>query len=199
MKIQQISLFVENKPGRIWEGSLMAADAIDYPAVSAPDYMPVEQLRDLQLRRLQATVTRTWQQVEAFSLAHGGARARARGYPFARRYGKNLPFTEKSDLRDTYPFGLFASPMKDVVRLHASSGTTGKPIVVAYTQEDVDVWTVRDGALLCRLRSASRRHHSERLRLRPVHRRPGRALRRRSAGGDGHSRFPAATPIGRSW
>ena len=52
-----------------------------------------------------------------------------------------LPFSMKSDLRDTYPFGLFASPMKDVVRLHASSGTTGKPIVVAYTQEDVDVWT----------------------------------------------------------
>jgi phenylacetate-CoA ligase len=52
-----------------------------------------------------------------------------------------LPFTVKCDLRDTYPFGLFASPMKEVVRLHASSGTTGKPIVVAYTQEDVDVWT----------------------------------------------------------
>ena len=44
-------------------------------------------------------------------------------------------------MRDTYPFGLFASPMKDIVRLHASSGTTGKPIVVAYTQEDLQVWT----------------------------------------------------------
>jgi phenylacetate-CoA ligase len=53
----------------------------------------------------------------------------------------NLPFTVKSDLRDTYPFGLFASPMAEVVRLHASSGTTGKPIVVAYTREDLDVWT----------------------------------------------------------
>ena len=47
----------------------------------------------------------------------------------------------KADLRDTYPFGLFASPMDEVVRLHASSGTTGKPIVVAYTREDVEVWT----------------------------------------------------------
>ena len=47
-----------------------------------------------------------------------------------------LPFTVKADLRDTYPFGLFASPMDEVVRLHASSGTTGKPIVVAYTKED---------------------------------------------------------------
>jgi len=53
----------------------------------------------------------------------------------------SLPFTVKSDLRDTYPFGLFASPMEEVVRLHASSGTTGKPIVVAYTQDDVAVWS----------------------------------------------------------
>ena len=52
-----------------------------------------------------------------------------------------LPFTVKTDLRDTYPFGLFASPMKDIVRLHASTGTTGKPIVVAYTQDDIEVWT----------------------------------------------------------
>jgi len=52
-----------------------------------------------------------------------------------------LPFTEKTDLRDSYPFGLFASPMREIVRLHASSGTTGKPIVVAYTQQDVQVWT----------------------------------------------------------
>ena len=51
-----------------------------------------------------------------------------------------LPFTVKTDLRDTYPFGLFASPMKDIVRLHASTGTTGKPIVVAYTKEDIGVW-----------------------------------------------------------
>ena len=51
-----------------------------------------------------------------------------------------LPFTVKTDLRDTYPFGLFASPMSEVVRVHASSGTTGKPIVVAYTKEDLNVW-----------------------------------------------------------
>jgi phenylacetate-CoA ligase len=52
-----------------------------------------------------------------------------------------VPFTIKSDLRDTYPFGLFASDIGEVVRLHASSGTTGKPTVVAYTQQDVDVWS----------------------------------------------------------
>lgn len=52
-----------------------------------------------------------------------------------------LPFTVKTDLRDTYPFGLFATPMTEVVRLHASSGTTGKPIVVAYTKADIEVWS----------------------------------------------------------
>ena len=53
---------------------------------------------------------------------------------------KKLPFTYKQDLRDTYPYGMFAVPMKDVVRLHASSGTTGKQIVVGYTKHDMEVW-----------------------------------------------------------
>ncbi len=53
---------------------------------------------------------------------------------------KKLPFSYKQDLRDTYPFGLFAAPMKDIVRLHASSGTTGKQIVVGYTQNDLELW-----------------------------------------------------------
>jgi phenylacetate-CoA ligase len=51
-----------------------------------------------------------------------------------------LPFTKKNDLRDNYPFGLFAVPMKEVIRVHASSGTTGKPIVVGYTHEDLQIW-----------------------------------------------------------
>jgi phenylacetate-CoA ligase len=85
-------------------------------------------------------VARSWEHVELFR-----ARMDERGLvPDDIRSLEDiakLPFTVKCDLRDTYPFGLFASPMKEVVRLHASSGTTGKPIVVAYTQEDVDVWT----------------------------------------------------------
>ena len=52
-----------------------------------------------------------------------------------------LPYTTKDDLRDTYPFGLFAAPRKDIVRIHASSGTTGKATVVGYTQNDIDVWS----------------------------------------------------------
>ena len=98
------------------------------------------QLRDLQLRRLKNIVSRAYKNVELF---------------FERMEERNLtpddvqsledirqlPFTQKTDLRDTYPFGLFASPIHEIVRLHASSGTTGKPTVVAYTQEDLDVWT----------------------------------------------------------
>ena len=52
-----------------------------------------------------------------------------------------LPFTEKTDLRDNFPFGLFAADKKDIVRIQGSSGTTGKPIVSGYTQNDIDVWT----------------------------------------------------------
>lgn len=51
-----------------------------------------------------------------------------------------LPFTVKQDLRDNYPFGLMAVPMSEIVRLHASSGTTGKPIVVGYTRKDLGIW-----------------------------------------------------------
>ena len=52
-----------------------------------------------------------------------------------------FPFTTKQDLRDNYPFGMFAVPMEQVVRVHASSGTTGKPTVVGYTQGDIDIWS----------------------------------------------------------
>lgn len=52
-----------------------------------------------------------------------------------------LPFTDKSALRETYPYGMFAKPLNDIVEIHASSGTTGQPIVVGYTQDDMDVWS----------------------------------------------------------
>ncbi len=110
-----------------------------HPA-SAPDYVPAEQLRDLQLARLQRIVLRAHERVPLFR-----TRCRERQVsPADLRSLEDLgrfPFTLKTDLRDTYPFGLFASPMDEIVRLHASSGTTGKPTVVAYTQADLDVWT----------------------------------------------------------
>ncbi len=108
--------------------------------VSAPDYLPTPQLRELQLMRLKAIVARGWDRVPLER-----RRMEARGLTPEHIASlpdiAKLPFTVKSDLRDTYPFGLFASPMEEIVRLHASSGTTGKPIVVAYTQQDVNVWT----------------------------------------------------------
>ena len=97
-------------------------------------------MQDLQLRRLQGIVELAYDRVALFrkrlddrNLAPASIQSLA---DLAR-----LPFTVKTDLRDTYPFGLFATPMQEVVRLHASSGTTGKPIVVAYTKDDIDVWT----------------------------------------------------------
>lgn len=111
-----------------------------YHPASAPDYVPLPQLRELQLRRLQSVVKRAYDHVALFRQrmeARNQTPADIRSLEDIR----HLPFTQKIDLRDTYPFGLFASPMQDIVRLHASSGTTGKPIVVAYTQEDVGVWT----------------------------------------------------------
>jgi phenylacetate-CoA ligase len=111
-----------------------------YHPVSAPDFLPLPQLRELQLHRLQAIVQRAYDNVGLFRkrLDQSGVKPQD-----LQRLEDivHLPFTEKADLRDTYPFGLFASPMKDIVRLHASSGTTGKPIVVAYTQQDLQVWT----------------------------------------------------------
>ncbi|MDD4109546.1 MAG: phenylacetate--CoA ligase [Prolixibacteraceae bacterium] len=62
---------------------------------------------------------------------------------------KNLPFTEKSDLRDNYPFGMFAVPMSEIVRLHASSGTTGKSTVVGYTRNDLQMWSEVVTRALC--------------------------------------------------
>jgi len=110
-----------------------------HPA-SAPDFVPVPQLRALQLERLRRIVRRTHERVPVFR-----RRMEERGLgPDDLRSLEDLgrlPFTTKADLRDGYPFGLFASPMEEVVRLHASSGTTGKPTVVAYTQADLDVWT----------------------------------------------------------
>jgi phenylacetate-CoA ligase len=110
-----------------------------HPA-SAPDFLPRRELERLQLGRLQSVVARAYERVPLYRQrmeARNVFPDAIRGLPDVAR----LPFTVKSDLRDTYPFGLFASPMEEIVRLHASSGTTGKPIVVAYTEADLEVWT----------------------------------------------------------
>jgi len=109
-----------------------------HPA-TAMDFLPREQLKALQLQRLRATVERAYTRVELIR-----SRMDASGVKPGDLHSVDdvrlLPFTVKNDLRDTYPYGLFASPMSEVVRLHASSGTTGKPIVVGYTQQDMETW-----------------------------------------------------------
>ena len=109
-----------------------------HPA-SSPDYVPRDRLRWLQSERLRQVARRAYERVPLYRQRMD---AMGVGPDDIRDIGDvaRLPFTVKTDLRDTYPFGLFASPMGEIVRLHASSGTTGKPIVVAYTQSDLAVW-----------------------------------------------------------
>ena len=105
----------------------------------ALDFVKVDYLRALQLERLRKIVRHAYDHVEFFRkrMEERGVRPEdIRSLDDIRK----LPFSKKVDLRDTYPFGLCAVPMSEVVRLHASSGTTGKPIVVAYTRADLDVW-----------------------------------------------------------
>ena len=105
----------------------------------AADFMATEQLRELQLTRLQKIVRHAYDNVEFFRNRMNEKGISPDDIKTLNDIQK-LPFSKKVDLRDTYPFGLCAVPMSEVVRLHASSGTTGKPIVVAYTKEDLDVW-----------------------------------------------------------
>ena len=97
-------------------------------------------MQAIQLQRLKFMVQRAYNHVALFRKRMDDAGLEPTDVRSLDDVTK-LPFTVKTDLRDTYPFGLFASPMKDIVRLHASTGTTGKPIVVAYTKEDIDVWS----------------------------------------------------------
>ncbi|MFW9603886.1 MAG: phenylacetate--CoA ligase family protein [Trichlorobacter sp.] len=102
--------------------------------------LPRAALEALQLKRLQAAVARVYQQVPRYRAAFDRAGVtpdQITSLDDLRR----LPFTTKQDMRDSYPYGLFAVPLEEIVRIHASSGTTGKPTVVGYTQKDIDTWS----------------------------------------------------------
>jgi phenylacetate-CoA ligase len=100
-----------------------------------------ERLRELQLERLRSTVTRTLDHQPPFAsrLAEAGI-GDAQEIASLDDLGR-LPFSSKSDLRDNYPFGLLAVPREDLIRVHASSGSHGKPTIVGYTRADLDAWT----------------------------------------------------------
>ena len=110
-----------------------------HPA-SMVDFLPVAQLRDVQFTRLNSMVQRSYDRVALFRRRMDERKLKPADL---RTIGDivKLPFTVKADLRDTYPYGMAASPLQEIVRFHASSGTTGKPIVVAYTKEDLDDWS----------------------------------------------------------
>lgn len=102
--------------------------------------LPREVLETLQLKRLQQVVQRVYHTVGFYRKSFDEAGITPDQVRSLEDLGK-LPFTTKDDLRDNYPFGLFAVPMSNVVRLHASSGTTGKATVVGYTKRDIDTWS----------------------------------------------------------
>src|SRR6516164_8440 len=102
--------------------------------------MPREALSALQTRRLKQTLERAYQDVAHYRKKWDGAGIGPQTFKSLADLAR-FPFTAKSDLRDNYPFGMFAVPGKDLRRLHASSGTTGKPTVVGYTREDLECWS----------------------------------------------------------
>ena len=106
-----------------------------------PEYeaMPREEIRKLQGERLKWQVTRMYERVELFRKRMDEAGLTPDDVKSVDDL-KKLPFSYKQDLRDYYPYGLFAVPMKDIRRVHASSGTTGKQIVVGYTENDLTMW-----------------------------------------------------------
>ncbi|MFC5824595.1 phenylacetate--CoA ligase PaaK [Nonomuraea insulae] len=98
-----------------------------------------EELKELQLTRLQATLQHAYENVEPYRKKFDDAGVKpgdCRSLEDLARF----PFTTKADLRDSYPYGMFAVPMSDVRRIHASSGTTGRPTVVGYTENDLSMW-----------------------------------------------------------
>lgn len=108
------------------------------------DLSPIEtasrdEIGALQLQRMQATLQRAYDNVPHYRKAFDAAGVRPGDLKQLADLSK-FPFTVKTDLRDNYPFGMFAVPREQVARLHASSGTTGKPTVVGYTKNDIDTW-----------------------------------------------------------
>lgn len=102
--------------------------------------LPRQGLESIQLSRLKKQVTRMYQTVAPYREKMDAAGVKPSDIETLADLAK-LPFTVKDDLRDNYPFGLFTVPMEEVVRVHASSGTTGKPTVVGYTQKDIELWS----------------------------------------------------------
>jgi len=105
----------------------------------AVEKMPLEELRALQNARLSALVHRLYQRVPFYKKQFDAIGLHPEDIRGVGDLSK-IPFTKKTDLRDNYPFDMFAKPMDEISRIHASSGTTGKPTVVGYTQNDLEIF-----------------------------------------------------------
>ena len=117
----------------------MVCRRVDPATLDPIEKASVDELRSLQLQRLKKTLQHTYDNVAPFR-AKCADKGVAPGDLKSLADLRHFPFTVKEDLRQSYPFGLFAVPQDDIVRIHASSGTTGKPTVVGYTQNDIDMW-----------------------------------------------------------
>ena len=126
-----------NRPGN----GLIEKPAEDQPMLFEEEFetLPREALEALQLKRLVATAKRVYSRVPFYKKTFDEAGIKPSDLK-SQKDLRRLPFTNKIDLRDNYPFGLFAVPMEQVVRIHASSGTTGKSTVVGYTRRDINTW-----------------------------------------------------------
>jgi len=110
--------------------------------------LPREALEAIQLRRLQETLSRVYATVPFYRNQFDASGIRPSDIKSLDDL-KRVPFTTKQDLRDNYPFGMFAVPLENVVRIHASSGTTGRPTVVGYTARDIETWSRLMARSLC--------------------------------------------------
>ncbi len=110
------------------------------------DQMPRSELRALQLKKLQTLIPYEYEHVALFRRRCDEKGVKPRDLATLEDLAK-FPFMKKTDLRDEYPYGLTAAPMKDIVRFHCSSGTTGKPICIPNTKGDIEVWA--DAAARC--------------------------------------------------
>ncbi len=107
-----------------------------------------QEIEAIQLERLQETVSRVYDKVPAYRVKMDKKGVKPQDIKSLKDLAK-LPFVTKQDMRDTYPFGLFAVPRNKLVRIHASSGTTGKPTVVGYTENDLKMWTECVSRIAC--------------------------------------------------
>ncbi|MEU1620186.1 phenylacetate--CoA ligase PaaK [Streptomyces sp. NPDC005722] len=115
-------------------------EPLPHGLLDAAEKLDPAELRELQLTRLQATLRHAYDNVEAYRKKFDEAGLRPEDCGSLDDLAR-FPFTTKADLRDNYPFGMFAVPMDQVRRVHASSGTTGLPTVVGYTENDLSMWS----------------------------------------------------------